>query len=368
MLNSNLFKLALSVLWIGAVPEAGMAAPVDWESQRAGATRSASVYWVGHSLMEGKADINGKPESLLTLVGHFANQRGLAYRAGDHTRFGSSLAGLWRGAPHTYSHKAVAGMEKVRKQFESEAGLYDALVATEVIPVKAVRKIEYSSYYLRRFFCTLRRVNPSARVFVYETWVHLYGLQSHYGPPEAFDWLAQMREQQKEWEALADEASSPNVDSPPLFWRIRLWGKSDGGCSDSGPIFTIPVGRAFVSIADRLAKPRPADIFALPEGRSLEMADLFLNPYRSQPSGHQGKSTEQRKPRDEAKELDDIHMGSVGLYVSALVHFATLYRQTPVGLAPLRILGDEVSRTLQCIAWETVIGTPRSGVRGSIDC
>ncbi len=365
---ADLFKLAVPVLCFSSIPEVGNAARFDWESERAGETRSASVYWVGHSLMEGKADIDGKPENLISLVGQFASQRGLTYRYGDHTRYGSSLAGLWRGAPHTYAHEALAGMEKVRQQFEAEAGRYDVLVATEALPVKPVRKVEYSAYYLRRFFCTLRKANPSARVYLYETWVHLNGGKNSTAPAEAYDWLALMREQKREWEELADEASSGKVDRPPLFWRIRLWGKTDGGCSDIGPIFAIPVGSAFVSIAERLAKPRAADRFGLPEGRSLEVEDLYLNPYKHIPAEQRGGSTEGRKLRDESKELDDIHMGSVGLYVSALVHFATIYRQTPIGLPPLRMLGDEVSRTLQCIAWETVIGNPRTGVRGRIDC
>jgi len=253
MKPSHLLLMIVCFLTFASDSEAVMATTVDWERHRAGANRDVSVYWVGHSLVEGKAEIDGASPNLMTLVGKFAAERGLSYVAGDHTRFGSSLAALWRGAPHTYRHDAVAGMEKVRQKFEEEAGRYNVLVATEALPVKPVRKVEYSGYYLRRFFCALRKANPAARVYVYETWVHLNGSPSYYGPPEAFDWMKLMEEQSAEWESIADEAASGKTVSPPWFWRIRFSSHSDAGCADTGPIFIVPVGRTFLAIARRSA-------------------------------------------------------------------------------------------------------------------
>jgi hypothetical protein len=68
---------------------------------------------------------------------------------------------------------------------------------------------------------------------------------------------------------------------------------------------------------------------------------------------------------------DDIHLTPLGNYFVALVHYATLYRRSPVGLT-----GETVGRfaeqfptvppataaRLQEIAWQGVTSTPRSGV------
>ena len=66
--------------------------------------------------------------------------------------------------------------------------------------------------------------------------------------------------------------------------------------------------------------------------------------------------------RDPDQPHDDVHLSATGIYVAALVHFATLYRQSPVGLPAPPDIGDAVGHTLQSIVWQTVLAEPRAGV------
>lgn len=376
-------RMLLGFLAVAAMP--GMSAVAmeakgaKWEAHKLGATRAQAVYWIGHSLMEARADTPDGPVDLLTLVGQFAEHRSLSYRAGDHTLWGSSLSAMWRGRPHSFDRDAAPLVEK-RRAFEASAASWDSVVATEVLPLATSLRTEFSAYYLRRFYCSLKRANPRARVYVYESYVHFNGSDPHagYGPPHKFDWRAHMHAQIPFWEELADAAASGSVRAPSLLSRFGLASRSDGGCDDREPIFSVPVGRAMLRLAERLAAPRAGDDFLRPSGDRLQMADLYANPYVTWPSAwptaEKLPATEVRevfaglRARDPSKPLDDIHPSALGIYFTALVHFSTLYRQSPVGLPIPNYVGDGVGRTLQCIAWETVLSTPRAGVMGQFEC
>ncbi|HMP72332.1 MAG TPA: hypothetical protein PKE55_03630 [Kiritimatiellia bacterium] len=70
---------------------------------------------------------------------------------------------------------------------------------------------------------------------------------------------------------------------------------------------------------------------------------------------------------------DNIHPSDIGYYLSALVHYATLYRQSPVGLTngaisaafdnddPV-VIDPALAAALQEVAWDTARYHPRSGV------
>ena len=206
-----------------------------------------SVYWVGHSLVETKAQSEWGEITLMSLVGRFAQARGLGYRMGDHTLWGSPMSALWRGKPHGYTRDASSMVPK-REQFEATAGQYDTLVLTEALPVHAALKGEYSSYYLRRFYCALKSANPSSRVYLYQTWVNLQGADpySKFPPAHRFDWRAEMVAQRKDWEELAAQGARTGAGAglvrPARLgdekqWRLRYrrsdlhhtCGTGDGG-------------------------------------------------------------------------------------------------------------------------------------------
>ncbi|HEX2842504.1 hypothetical protein [Hyphomicrobium sp.] len=339
---------------------------------------SVSVYWIGHSLINTKVQTEEGTIDLMSLVSSFAKTRGLDYAMGDHTFSGIPLSAQWRGKPHSYERDASEMVSK-REAFEREAGRYDTVVLTEALPLQASFANEFSTYYLRKFYCTIKQANPAARVFLYESWINLHGTDPYagYPPMHEFDWGAEMVAQRGRWEALADGALQPRVPQPGWLARLGLTSMTDGGCVPKDPILIVPVGQALISLRDRLAEPRPGDRFDLPDGRRLAFSDLFENPYVNWPRNWPTRNANadeleaQRQAlvlRDPTRPLDDIHPTAIGIYMSALVHFATLYGQNPVGLSAPSFLGEPLAETLQCIAWETVVSTARSGVEGEARC
>lgn len=359
LLKSNMQALFVSVLMMISAPSGTSAADPDAiaETAKPGAPRSsASVYWVGHSLMEATPDSVAGPINMMTLVGKFAEARRLNYNHGDHTLWGSPLSALWRGKPHSYERDASA-MAGKRETFQASADSYDTLILTDVIPVRTAIDNEYSAYYARRFYCTLKMANPQARVFLYQTWVHLQGSDQSagYASPDVFDWRMEMTRERLDWEALAEAASNPNVEAPS--WHSMLWdASSDAGCRIGDPIHLIPVGAAMVALADRIDNPRADDKFTRPDGAEFAFSDLFRNPYVEKP-GSNGRTL--RHPEE---PHDDIHPSAEGVYFIALVHFSAIYGQSPVGLPDILQLGQPLVKTLQCIAWEAVVSDAKSGL------
>ncbi len=352
----------------------------DWAQHRQGPVESRSVYWVGHSLMEAKARVGDETIDLMSMVGKLAGSAALDYSMGDHTLWGSSLSALWRGRPHSYTRDASLMIEK-RETFERDAGRYDTLVLTEGIPLGPTFEAEFSSYYVRRFFCAIKRANPAARVYLYQTWLHLHGSdrQGNYGPVDKFDWRGAMVAQRAEWELLSEMSSTPSVRAPGGWLsRLGISDTSDGGCKTDEPIFVIPVGNVLVALADRLAAPRPGDDFAKRGGDKLTIGDVFSNAYvdwpkewpsneKSDPAATRSRLAGLRRG-DPSRPVDDIHPSAVGIYVSALVHFAVIYRRSPVGLPPPAFLPGGLAKTLQCIVWETVVTDAKAGVGGVAGC
>lgn len=348
------------------------ASPLSREGKDVTALTSASVYWVGHSLMETKATSQWGQIDLMTMVGVMAKARGVSYRMGDHTLWGTPLSGNWRGRPHTYDRDASAMVAK-REAFERDAASYDTLVATEVIPAAtSVKGGEFSAYYLRRFYCTLKTANPRARVFLYQSWINFQGGGSASGISSLSEWRSAMARERAAWIELAETASRPDVRSPgPHRWLDKIgWNtRSDAGCRTEDPILIVPVGDALVRIFDRTVAPKPGDIFQRTDGSSFEASDFFANPYL-EPAGSPSASRTPggRRLRHSDKPHDDIHPSLDGIYIAALVHFAALYRQSPVGLPHPAHMGEGLARTLQCIAWQTVNEDPLAGVSRTSGC
>ena len=343
--------------------------------ERLGPASTASVYWVGHSLVEVKVTNAWGQHSLMTLLGRLAQDRGLRYTMGDHTLWGSPISALWRGTPHSFDRDASEMVPK-REAFERTAAQYDTLVITEGLPLEPSLKLEYSSYYLRRFYCTLKKANPAARVYLYQTWLNFHANDTYYKFPPAhrFDWRAEMVAQRKVWERLADEASRAQVRRPGLLDRVGWTSNSDGGCAIEDPILIVPAGQAFLALDDYLKSKSDSNAPKLPSGETLTIGHLFGNTYVNWPSDWplpaDAKDVDPAPVvakltlRDTTRPLDDIHASGLGVYFVSLVHFATIYRQSPIGLPAPSDVGDEVARVLQCIAWNTVVTDPRSGVLG----
>ncbi len=345
---------------------------VDFAEHAAGPVDELSVYWVGHSLMNARDPYVTDARNLLELVGDFARERDLGYESFDHTLYGAPLSLLWSGSALSYQRAEPEMLERRRELLE-HGDRYDALVLTEGVPVSMSLEREYPAYYAQQFYCTLLEANPDARVYVYETWVHFQASDRtlDYPPVDEYVFTGELASEREHWEQLADSAASglarePGM-GPRLARRLRLGG--DRQCSPQAPIFLIPVATAMRELAETLDE-HPGWTF---RGEELEMGTFFANPFvdtpedwpRDEPDAQPSDSAEilaGLTPRYPDDEVDDVHPSDFGVYFTGLVHFATLYRRSPVGLPTLEGLPEEAATAIQELVWRVVRSEPRTGV------
>lgn len=369
------FGAVLAVLLLGALAVLFWPPPMprprgeDWGAQAAGPVDTRSVIWVGHSLINHRDPHEPSGFDLMEAVGRLATSAGLSYRSLDHTLFGSPLSLLWRGRPHSYDRfePEISGrLETLRR----EAASYDAMVLTEALPVGRNVELEHSAFYAQRFYCEMIARNPNARVYVYEIWSHLHAsdTQAEYPRASVYDWSAHIAADRVHFEQIADLASTGKVPKPGILGALRTRFGEPAGCEPRAPIFLVPVGETMRRLATVLeAEPLPYG-----DGQ-LSLGHLFTNAYESWPPGWpldapldasaERAAIDALRLHHPGEELDDIHPSSLGIYLSALVHYATLYRRSPVGLPALTPLPEVTNLRLQELVWEVVRGEPRTGVR-----
>lgn len=324
------------------------------------------VLWVGHSLMNHRDPEATPSRNIPEVVGTFARERGVNYEALDHTLFGAPLSLLWRGSPHSYRRSEP---DVVVRRSSLLEGSVDALVLTEGIPVERSLEEEHSAYYAQRFRCAVLASNPGARVYVYEAWSHLFASDESggYPRPSVYDWRARLATDRAFVERLSDTVASGRGVSPPPFGGF--FDALGGGIECSpGNVYLVPVGTVFRALADLLSEEE------LPfRERGMHVRDLFANPFTSWPEGWPLEEALSEAEESAAlaalttvkkdAPLDDIHPSDLGVYVAALVHFATLYGQSPVGLSnPVRGLPETSAQRLQELVWRVVTSDARTGV------
>lgn len=364
LLAIAVLAVLLAALVILIARPADESAPRPRVPERAGPVASRSVYWVGHSLMNARDDRVAGSESLLEKVGSLARARELQYRSFDHTLWGSPLSLLWRGRPHGWERDAPEMPARLVELRERGAG-YDSMVLTEVIPLRESIRSEHSAFYVGRFACELVRQRPDAEIFLYHAWPHLQASDPDqgYGSPASYSFARRAREDRAFHDQLADRAAAGGVENPDPIARLG----EPPTCALPSAIRIVPVGSVLAEIADRLERERVTY-----RGRDLAMTDLFFNPYLERPDGWPREDLDEPSARailatmarpDPERPLDDIHPSDLGVYVSSLVHFAVLYRRSPIDLPPLADgLEPETARWLQEIVWEIVLEDPRAGV------
>lgn len=192
------------------------------------------------------------------------------------------------------------------------SGQYSHLVLTESVPRypgSAWGNIEDTYRYVDSFYRYASRYDPDIKPYLYEVW---HCIQS--GTPTGCDYdrnAKPFRERLTEdlpmWEEVVDR-----------FNRKR----------PRQPMQLIPVGQAIGNLSDAI------DRGEMPGVGSIR--DLFT---------------------------DDIHVNDTVRYLSACVHYATLFERSPVGLTgelnrpwgePYVMLDGSMALLLQRIAWETV--------------
>lgn len=327
---------------------------------------AAKVFWVGHSLVDGRDWNDPKSKNLLDHLEGFAAASNKTYAFHKHTIPGAPLGWNW-GTSQSWN-QVRPQIAPLTDKAHAEYGTFDAIVITEGVNIESSYDAWASGFYARKFFAAARNANPDARLFLYESWHHFQAgdFQTYYGPRATFDWRAYMLKARKVWEKIADEAADPAVlAAVPDPWNNRGNYRYAGTGEDPGntdailPVRMVPVGQALVRALDRIAENRPTDDWTYSraaKGGRLSGLDFFANPLRDFP---QDLTTTVR-----SENMDDIHSSDVLSYLNAAVHYGVLFRQSPEGLPPTDYVPANIAGLLQRIAWETVTSDPRTGVSG----
>lgn len=256
-----------------------------------------SLFLVGHSL------VNFDMPSMLNGI---ARSLGKVHSYGQQIINGATLSSNWKNgdrAQGVNAREAIPG------------GGYDALVITEAVPLDNHLRRSNTDQYARLFYELAVGANPSAEVFLYETW-HCVdsgtGVGCPYDSGDDVDWRERLRRDLGKWQGIVD--------------RVNAGG---GG----RPMRLIPAGQALGRLVDEVEAGRVPGLSS--------RRDLFA---------------------------DHIHLNDVGNYFVALVHYAVLYGADPSGAAeqtsntwgtPFTPPPPGSAEALQRIAWE-VAGAYRS--------
>lgn len=360
--------LVLATLAAWPLPEVPIS-PWD-ESSGAGPVDERAVYWVGHSLMSSRDPFAHGSRNVIESTGDIAESLGLRYRAFDHTLWGSPLSLAHRGRPHAYEREEPEHAGR-RAELLDHADRYDTLVMVDTVPIGAARRYEHTEYYAARFRCDHLARRPDGRTYLYEGWVNYQGLAdpSSLMGVASWRWPDRMRDEQRGYTAVAARVSEGTVAPPGLLGRLTRWLPSEKVCRGREPVFVVPVATAMLALHAELSRVDHPWRF---RGRTLSSEDLFANPYTGWPADWPREGVDESEVRESLSHLtlrrpeepaDDIHPSALGTYLAALVHFATLYRRTPVGAPTIEGLADVDAERLQRLVWEVVTSDERTGVR-----
>lgn len=197
----------------------------------------------------------------------------------------------------------------------------DVLVITEALPLHNQFRFNQTYRYAEEFYRLALDANPQARVYLYETWHHTY---SGTGVDIAHD-------------ASDDIPFRERLDLDRPVWADILDHVNDRRRKGEPPMMMVPAGLAMARLHDEIAAGH------VPGLDSID--DLFL---------------------------DGIHFNELGAYFVTMVQYATLFRESPIGLpadlkardgTPFQAPGPDLAHSLQRIAWEAVRTDRLAGVR-----
>lgn len=233
-----------------------------------------------------------------------------ALRAG--TGEGAVEAQIINGAPLKYNWEASDAAQGVDARAVLPQGGVSHLILTEAVPLENHLKWSNSGYYASAFAKLALDANPDTRIYVQETW---HSLKSGTGQAVEFDdkadipWRQRLDQDLPAWEQITDEIRATHSARTD---QIRL----------------IPAGQALGRLHDEIEAGRIDGLSAI--------GDLFA---------------------------DDIHLNDRGHYFVAMVQYAVLTGQSPLGLPTafknrfgkaFDTPDPDLAREMQRVAWEAV--------------
>jgi hypothetical protein len=220
---------------------------------------------------------------------------------------GSPLTYQWDIGNFGEEEQKSKGRQGVGARAALATGKFDALVMCDATPV--LTHLKWGSLESApKFYELALRSNPRTRVYLYHFWPSL----------SVPDYNAAFAEELKAYETIADTMTQTHAAKFP-----------------GGRVLIVPAGAAIVELKRRIEAGQVPGISSIREIYS-----------------------------------DDIHLTSKGMYLVALVHFATLYSKNPAGMSTtmkgqwdnvLVDLPPATAAVFQDIAWKAVTGYKRSG-------
>ncbi len=299
------------------------------------------AFYVGHSLTG--------PDSLYVLE-----------KIGEEVRpsYSHNHQLIW-GGPLKYNFEYAASLppenrdsfshgDSINSHDAIATGEYDTLVLTEANANQNHFIWNDTHLYAKQYADDALAAHPGARVYIFEAWPNLV---------ESSEWMRDSWEEELFFDLYGDPAAG-TLEERLNTQDLGLEGVADWvqeNSDENATVFIIPGGLALQNV-----------IRAVEAGRVPGLDDRWDLIYEVNP--HTG-------------DPDHVHPNPIGAYFMAMVTFATITGETPVGL-PTLIPGrwgdifvdvnPDTANALQRIAWRTVRRYPRSGVKtlpppGTID-
>lgn len=219
------------------------------------------------------------------------------------------------GSPLAFNWDNGASAQGANARTIIPQGRHQVLVITEAVPLLNHTTWSDSNGNALRYYNLAMNASANNRVYLYETWHCINSGTSAgcaYDENDHIPWRARLDSELARWESIANFVNAQKQ-------------------APQRPMSIVPAGQALAHLHDEIAAGRVAGMNSSRE--------LFT---------------------------DDIHLSHQGFYFIAMVHYATLYGRSPIGL-PNSIPGFGAptaaqARRFQEIAWETVCNYSRSGV------
>lgn len=244
----------------------------------------------------------------------------LAGRGHDYASqlgWGSSLMDHWEPTIEIQGFREENARPRFRAAYPAiSSGDYDAVILTEMVELRDAIRWHNSSRYLHLWANLARVAREDTQVYLYETW----------HPLTDPDWLVRL---------------DNDLDT---LWERRLLGPDLVATKGRRPVHVIPAGQVLAAFVRKVEEAGGID-------NIHDRTALFA--------------------RDDKGDLDSIHLNDLGNYLVALVHYATLYHRSPVGLphellradgTPATAPGPQAAQVMQETAWEIVTSYEKTGV------
>jgi hypothetical protein len=267
---------------LGGLLSAVGAGGLYWTLTRAPSAASVKTRLAGSTL--------AKPDQAMTVfhLGHSLVNRDMpamlaqlapsGHQYDSQLGWGTTLQAHWGDAPIN-GFEAENAHPRFRPAQEAvQSGDYDAIVLTEMVEIRASIRYYDSPEYLAKWANEALKARPDVRLYLYETWHQL-------DDPEG--WLERL-----------------DLDHD-RYWLSRVLGPALKRLPEGTQIFLIPAGQVLAAFVRAVEAQGGV-------GNVRDRTDLFS--------------------RAEDGTLDVIHLNDIGNYLVALVHYAVLYQQSPVGL------------------------------------